>query len=126
MILAEKKYDHKPMEKGYTSRTLYVNLSTNKITIKSVSDEMKEKFIGGRGFDLWLMWNSLPKDRIVKWNDPENEICWATGPLGASTYYPGGGKSIVTTISPTIIKFFLWLLFINANIVNHLGIIPRT
>lgn len=100
MILAEKKYDHEELEKGYTNRTLYINLSTNEIAIKSVSDEMKEKFIGGKGFDLWLMWNGLPKDRIVKWNDPENEICIATGPLGASAYYPGGGKSIVTTISP--------------------------
>jgi len=60
---------------------------------------MKEKFIGGKGFDLWLMWNSLPK-KIVKWDDPENEICIASGPLGGTTFYPGSGKSIVTTISP--------------------------
>ncbi|TFG23826.1 MAG: aldehyde:ferredoxin oxidoreductase [Promethearchaeota archaeon] len=103
------------MSRGYTNRTLYINLTTNEIKIKPVTDEMKEKFIGGRGFDLWLMWNSLPKDRIVKWDDPENEICWATGPLGASTYYPGGGKSIVTAISP------LTGIVIDSNVGGHFG-----
>ncbi|MFW9995066.1 MAG: aldehyde ferredoxin oxidoreductase family protein [Candidatus Odinarchaeota archaeon] len=100
MVITELKYELKPVEKGYAGRTLYINLSTNEIKIKPVSDEMKEKFNGGKGFDLWLMWNSLPKDRIVKWDDPENEICIASGPLGGTTFYPGSGKSLVTTISP--------------------------
>ncbi len=115
LILAEKKYEHQDMQRGYTGRTLYINLTTNEIIIKPVTDEMKEKFIGGRGFDLWLMWNSLPKDRIVKWDDPVNEICWATGPLGANTHYPGGGKSIVTTISP------LTGIIIDSNVGGHFG-----
>ncbi|MHA2050429.1 MAG: aldehyde ferredoxin oxidoreductase family protein [Promethearchaeota archaeon] len=100
MILAEKKYEIQEVLKGYANRTLYINLSKNEISIKPVSDEMKNKFIGGKGFDLWLMWNSLPKHRIVRWDDPENEICIASGPLGGSIFYPGSGKSIVTTISP--------------------------
>ncbi len=100
MILKELKYDIREVEKGYANRTLYINLSSKEIQIKTVSEEMKEKFIGGKGFDLWLMWNSLPKDRIVKWDDPENEICISSGPLGGSIFYPGSGKSIVTTISP--------------------------
>ncbi|MHA2181656.1 MAG: aldehyde ferredoxin oxidoreductase family protein [Promethearchaeota archaeon] len=100
MILAEKKYETHEAQKGYMNRTLYINLSNNEITIKLVSDGMKDKFIGGKGFDLWLMWNALPRDKIVKWNDPENEICIASGPLGGSVFYPGSGKSIVTTISP--------------------------
>lgn len=99
-ILAEKKYDLKPVEKGYAGRTLYVNLSSMDIQIKPVTEEMKNKFIGGKGFDLWLMWNSMPKDRAVKWDDPENEICIASGPLAGTTYYSGSGKSICTTISP--------------------------
>jgi len=76
-----------------------VNLTDNTITSKSVSDEMKRTFIGGRGFDLWLLWNAThPR---LKWSDPENEICIACGPLGGTTIYPGAGKSIVVTISPT-------------------------
>jgi aldehyde:ferredoxin oxidoreductase len=115
MILAELKYEHKEMERGYTNRTLYINLETNEIKIKPVTKEMKEKFIGGKGFDLWLMWNSLPKDKIVKWDDPENEICIASGPLGASTYYPGAGKSIVTTVSP------LTGIIIDSNVGGYFG-----
>jgi aldehyde:ferredoxin oxidoreductase len=61
---------------------------------------MKEKFTGGRGFDLWLLWQSLPRDRITKWDDPENEICIACGPLGGTPVYPGSGKSIAVAISP--------------------------
>ncbi len=99
-ILGELSYDLKPVKKGYSGRTLYINLSTNEMKIKPVTDEMKEKFIGGKGFDLYLMWHSMPKDRIIKWDDPENEICIASGPLGGTTYYSGSGKSICTAISP--------------------------
>ncbi len=115
MILAEKKYEIRNVQKGYANRTLYINLSNNEILIKPVSDEMKEKFVGGKGFDLWLMWNSLPKDRIVKWNDPENEICMSSGPLGGSIFYPGSGKSIVTSISP------LTEIIIDSNVGGYFG-----
>ena len=99
-MLKDFTYDVPKIERGYANQTLYVNLSDNEIKIKPVDDKMKETFTGGKGFDLWLMWNGLPKDRIVKWDDPENEICIATGPLGGVTQYPGAGKSIVTSISP--------------------------
>ena len=114
-ILNELSYELKPIEKGYANRTLYINLTTNEIKIKSVTDEMKEKFIGGKGFDLWLMWNSLLKDRPTKWDDPENVICIASGPLGGSTFYPGSGKSIVTTISP------LTGIVIDSNVGGYFG-----
>ena len=114
-MIAEKKYNEQAMERGYAGRTLYINLTKKEITLKPVTDEMKQKFIGGRGFDLWLMWNALPKDRIVKWDDPENEICIATGPLGANTNYPGAGKSIVTTISP------LTGIVIDSNVGGYFG-----
>jgi aldehyde:ferredoxin oxidoreductase len=61
---------------------------------------MKSTFTGGRGFDVWLLWNALPKDRIVKWDDPENAVCLAGGPLGGIPIYPGSGKSIAMSISP--------------------------
>ena len=52
LILAEKKYELKKIARGYTNRTLYINLTKNEIVIKSVTNEMKDKFIGGKGFDL--------------------------------------------------------------------------
>lgn len=99
-MLKEFTYEMPKLERGYANQTLYINLSNLEIKIKPVDEKMKETFTGGKGFDLWLMWNGLPKDRIVKWDDPENELCIAAGPLGAVPIYPGAGKSIVTTISP--------------------------
>lgn len=97
-ILAELKYDLKPVVKGYANRTLYVNLSDYSIEIKPVTDEMKAKFTGGRGFCLWLLWNATKEG--AKWSDPENEFVVAGGPIGGITGYPGTGKCTVVTISP--------------------------
>ena len=41
--LAEFPYELRPVERGYANRTLYVNLSTNTITAKPVSEKMKER-----------------------------------------------------------------------------------
>jgi aldehyde:ferredoxin oxidoreductase len=115
VILVEKKYTLGDVQKGYANRTLFIDLNTNEIKIKPVSDEMKEKFIGGKGFDLWLMWNALPNNKIVMWDDPDNEICISSGPLGGSIFYPGSGKSIVTTISP------LTGIIIDSNVGGYFG-----
>jgi aldehyde:ferredoxin oxidoreductase len=100
LIIAELKYELGKVERGYSNRTLYVDLSNMRIASKPVSKEMKETFTGGRGFDLWLLWNALPKGKIVKWDDAENEICISCGPLGGTPVYPGSGKSIAVSISP--------------------------
>lgn len=99
-MLAEFKYPLNKVDRGYSNRTLLVDLSTMSIISKPVSDEMKAKFVGGRGFDLWLLWNALPKDRIINWDDPANEVCIASGPLSGTPVYPGSGKSIAVSISP--------------------------
>ncbi len=84
---------------GYTDKSLHINVSNNTIAINDIAAKTKQTFIGGKGYDLWLMWNAVKG--TTKWNDPENAICIASGPLGGTPGYPGGGKSIVTTISPT-------------------------
>ena len=50
---------------------------------------MKEKFIGGKGFGLRLLWDAVTPG--TKWNDPENEIIIAPGPVAGITAYPGTG-----------------------------------
>lgn len=99
-ILSDYDYERQEVKKGYTDRTLHIDLSTLKIEDRPVPKRVRDIFIGGKGYDLWLMWDSLPKDRIVKWNEPENPLCIACGPLGGTLGYPGAGKSIVTAISP--------------------------
>ena len=100
MAIKRFEYDVPEIEKGYSNQTLYVNLDDHTIESKPVDEKMKDTFTGGKGFDLWLMWNNLPDDRIVEWDNPENTLCIACGPLGGVPIYPGAGKSIVTAISP--------------------------
>ena len=112
-LLAEFKYDLAPVVRGYNRRTLYINLGTKEIASKPVSDMMIDKFVGGKGFDLYLMWHGVKDD--TKWNSPENEICISFGPLCGNTSYPGSGKSIVTTISP------LTGIPVDCNVGGHFG-----
>jgi aldehyde:ferredoxin oxidoreductase len=98
ILLKEYFYELGEIEQGYNNRTLYVNLSENLVKEKPVSQEMKDKFIGGKGFGLRLLWNGTRPD--TKWNDPENEIVISPGPIAGITQYSGCGKSLVVSISP--------------------------
>ena len=97
-LLHSYKYIWAPIEKGYNNRTLYVNVGNGIITEKPVSVSMKEKFTGGKGFGLKLLWEATKP--ATRWNDPENEIVINTGPICGITQYSGTGKSLVVTISP--------------------------
>jgi aldehyde:ferredoxin oxidoreductase len=97
-MLKEWAYELKPIDKGYNDRTLYVHVGNGDIKEKPVTQLMKDKFVGGRGFGLKLLWDATKPD--TKWNDPENEIIINTGPICGITQYSGTGKSIVVAISP--------------------------
>ena len=97
-ILAEYQYAAPKVQQGYAGQTLYVNVATGHIESRPVDDEMKEKFVGGKGFGLWRLWHAVTGE--TKWNDPENEIVIASGPLAGTILYPGTGKSLVVGISP--------------------------
>ncbi|HWI54080.1 MAG TPA: aldehyde ferredoxin oxidoreductase C-terminal domain-containing protein [Desulfobacteria bacterium] len=97
-LLAEYRYQLGKIEKGYANRTLYINVGDNTIVEKPVTEMMKEKFVGGKGFGLWYLWNAVKPE--TKWNDPENEIVVGTGPVCGITQYPGTGKSLVVSLSP--------------------------
>ncbi len=97
-LLKQYKYTWAPIEKGYNNRTLYINVGSGEILEKPVTQEMKEKFIGGKGFGLKLLWEATRPE--TRWNDPENEIVINTGPICGITQYSGTGKSLVVTISP--------------------------
>lgn len=111
--LSTFKYKPAQIDKGYSNNTLYINISNSEIKTKAVTEEMKEKFTGGRGFGLWYLWNAVTSN--TKWNDPENEIVIATGPVGGITQYPGAGKSLVVSISP------LTGTMIDSNVGGHFG-----
>jgi len=98
-VISEMSYEPSPVNRGYAGQTLYVNIGTGEIESRPVTQEMKDKFVGGRGFGLWRLWNAVNND--TKWDDPENEIVIGAGPIGGITTYPGSGKSLVVSLSPT-------------------------
>ncbi len=98
VLLKSRDYTWIPLDKGYTDKILYINVGTTDIIEKDVPKVMKEKFIGGKGYGLRLLWDATKPD--TKWDDPENEIIISSGPIGGITQYSGTGKSLVVSISP--------------------------
>lgn len=97
-LIKSYKYNWAPIDKGYNNRYIYINVSDYRMEEKPVTALMKEKFIGGKGFGLRLLWDATkPK---TAWNDPENEIIISGGPICGITQYSGTGKSLVVSISP--------------------------
>ncbi len=95
-----KRWDYiwTPLSRGYTDKILHIDVSSDEVTEKNVPQVMKEKFIGGKGYGLRLLWDATKPE--TKWDDPENEIIISSGPIGGITQYSGTGKSLVVTISP--------------------------
>ena len=91
-VLAQIDFEVAPLAKGYANRTLRVDLDTNAITIHPVTEQMKELWVGGKGFDLWLMMQEINKD--TRWDSRENPICMSPGPLGGTASFPGSGKTL--------------------------------
>ena len=101
-LVKEFLYDIPPIDRGYSDKTLYINLSDQTIRIKDVPSSMKEKFIGGKGYGLKYLWEATTP--TTKWNDPENEIIISGGPVCGVTQYSGTGKSLVVTLSPQTVS----------------------
>ena len=97
-LLMSAQYQPAKVNKGYTDKVLYLNLSHNEINIKDVPAKVKEVLTGGRGYGLWYLWQAVKP--TTKWDDPENELVFCTGPICGITQYSGCGKSHVVSISP--------------------------
>lgn len=98
-VIAAESYEPQSLDKGYTRKWLRVDIASGEVQLRDVTQEMIDIFIGGKGFDLRLMWDEVTPE--TRWDSPENPICISSGPLGGTTSYSGSGKSLVTSISPT-------------------------
>ena len=97
-IFHQIKYEPARVACGYTDRILWVNLSTREITIQELPPDHKDKYIGGRGYALKIIWDGAT--RKTRYDSPDNILVLASGPLGNEPSFPGTGKFIVGTISP--------------------------
>jgi NADH:ubiquinone oxidoreductase subunit E len=98
-VLAEFSFDSVELSRGYANRTLRIDVGQGECAIQPVTQQMKDLWTGGKGFDLWLMFQEIHSK--TDWDSPENPICFSPGPLGGLMSFPGSGKTLVTTISPS-------------------------
>ncbi len=101
-LLAEWKYEPKKLYRGYSKEFLSVDLGREdgafSCDVHPVSEDMIEKFTGGRGFGLKILWDKVtPRS---KWDDPENALVISGGPICGITQYPGTGKTYTVFLSP--------------------------
>jgi len=111
--LRQIKYKPAMVVGGYTDRILRVDLCKQAITIQELPPDFKNKYVGGRGYALKLIWDGTTRE--TRYDSPENILVMASGPLGNEPAFPGTGKFIVGTISP------LTDTFIDSNIGGHFG-----
>jgi len=112
-ILKQIRYEPTQVTGGYTNQILRIDLSKLQINIQDLSPDFKNKYVGGRGYTLKLIWDGT--DRESRYDSPENILAMASGPLGNEPGFPGTGKFIVGTISP------LSDTFVDSNVGGHFG-----
>jgi aldehyde:ferredoxin oxidoreductase len=83
---------------GYNGIILDINLSSGKIEKTAIAPEDLDKFVGGRGLGMKLLWNRLKKPGV----DPlssENPLIFMPGPLSGFPV-PAASRTCVVTKSP--------------------------
>ncbi|MBT4504350.1 MAG: aldehyde:ferredoxin oxidoreductase [Gemmatimonadetes bacterium] len=110
-ILEQMEYAPAGVAGGYTDRILWIDLSNRKLKIQELPPDFKDRYIGGRGYALKLIWDGTTRE--TRYDSPENILVMAGGPLCNEPGFPGTGKFIVGTISP------LTDTFIDSNIGGH-------
>jgi aldehyde:ferredoxin oxidoreductase len=82
---------------GYSGKILYIELEIDKVRKVPINNEFCEKYIGGNGFAIRLLYDNT-RPGIDPFS-PENSLIFAVGPF-AGTIVPGSGKYIVQAKSP--------------------------
>ena len=97
-IIKSVTYIPQPIDGGYTDQVLRVDLTSPVISPSALPPDYKNKYTGGRGYALKLIWDETSEN--THYDSPENILIMASGPLGNEPRFPGSGKFIVGTISP--------------------------
>jgi aldehyde:ferredoxin oxidoreductase len=75
---------------GYAGKILRVDLTSESITEETWDEPALRKWVGGVGFGAKILYDEVPPG--VAWNDPENRLIAASGPLGGTSM--GGSGTI--------------------------------
>ncbi len=82
---------------GYAGWILYVDLTQGSVERKALPEDLKRKYLGGRGFGVKLVGDMVPPGTDAL--SEKNVIVFATGPL-TGTGAPLGGRHQVVSKSP--------------------------
>lgn len=89
---------------GWTGKTVYINLSSESVTVKSTDEELIRRYIGGRGLGVRLLSDLAEPD--IDPLSPENPLIFTSGPL--SGLAPMASGAVVTSKSPLTGTVFSW------------------
>lgn len=87
------------MAYGYTGRLLNVDLTARSFSVTEIDQDDIQRFIGGAGYNAWLLYNAALKNKNIDPLGPENPLIFGAGPLvGAS--FPTASRCSFTALSP--------------------------
>ena len=105
------QYARSELKKGYTDRVLRIDLSTHTIAAEEIPEDVKQAYVGGRGYCLKLVYDGTTA--ATRYDSPENVLALSGGPFCGETGFVGTGKFIAGTISP------LTNTFCDSNVGGH-------
>ena len=79
---------------GYMGKMLRVDLTSGALWDEPLEPELAENYLGGTGFGVEYLYREVPPG--VEWDDPQNRIIMASGPVGGTPLAGGGTFSLVT------------------------------
>src|SRR5512139_3938678 len=105
------QYMRSELKKGYTDLVLRIDLSKHTITAEEIPENVKQMYVGGRGYCLKLVYDGTTAS--TRYDSPENVLALSGGPFCGETGFVGTGKFIAGTISP------LTNTFCDSNVGGH-------
>ena len=82
---------------GWHGKMLMVDLESGQITDRHIDDSIYKLFLGGRGLNMWLLYQHL--NSTTEPFSPENLLIFGAGPL-VGTMIPSNGRYNVSCRSP--------------------------
>ena len=79
---------------GYLGKILRVDLTRGLIRTEELAPRIADQYLGGSGFGAYYLAREVPPG--VTWDDPENRLILASGPLGGTPVSGTGTFSLVT------------------------------
>lgn len=82
---------------GWNGKILRIDLSSKKVKIQELDQELLKKFVGGRGIAIKILWDELQPGTDPL--SPRNKLVFMAGPL-TGLPLPSSGKIVIAAKSP--------------------------